>query len=182
MLRRLGPQFTRDSAAVHGLACRYRFVCFLRGLYECMSLIKSGFAGTGIAAVQGLSGLTKGDSVFIQKQERITKAFLSSTVAVNGLCTRSYLSPSSSFLQLTSDNPSHSSPFLTRIVVLIAYRLWTRQATLRDSRKAFGLTREAAIMAESGAIYSITLILVIATYASKSNSFNVFLDMVSKRS
>jgi len=63
--------------------------------------------------------------------------------------------------------------------VLIAYRLWSRQGTLRDSRKAFGLTREAAIMAESGAIYSITLILIIATYASKSNSFNVFLDMVS---
>jgi hypothetical protein len=63
--------------------------------------------------------------------------------------------------------------------VLIAYRQWTRQATLRDSRKAFGLTREAAIMAESGAIYSITVILIIATYASKSNSFNVFLDMVS---
>ncbi|KAI0280916.1 hypothetical protein BGY98DRAFT_282161 [Russula aff. rugulosa BPL654] len=106
--------------------------------------------GTGIAAVQGLSGLTKGDSVFIQKQERITKAFLSSTVAVNGLCT-----------------------------LLIAYRLWTRQATLRDSRKAFGLTREAAIMAESGAIYSITLIILIATYTSNSNSFNVFLDIVS---
>jgi len=106
--------------------------------------------GTGIASVQGLSGLTKGDSVFIQKQERITKSFLSSTVAVNGLCT-----------------------------LLIAYRLWMRQGTMRDSRKAFGLTREAAIMAESGAIYSITLILIIATYASKSNSFNVFLDMAS---
>jgi len=106
--------------------------------------------GTGIASVQGLSGLTTGDSVFIQKQERITKSFLSSTVAVNGLCT-----------------------------LLIAYRLWTRQATMRDSRKAFGLTREAAIMAESGAIYSITLILIISTYASKSNSFNVFLDMAS---
>src|SRR5260221_1608526 len=72
--------------------------------------------------------------------------------------------------------PSHC--FVTRAVVLIAYRLWTRQGTLRDSRKAFGLTREAVIMAESGAIYSITLILIIATYASKSNSFNVFLDMV----
>jgi len=106
--------------------------------------------GTGIAALQGLSGLTKGDSVFIQNQERITKSFLSSTVAVNGLCT-----------------------------LLIAYRLWTRQATMRDSRKAFGLTREAAIMAESGAIYSITLLILIATYTSDSNSFNVFLDIAS---
>lgn len=85
----------------------------------------------------------------------------------------------------SSTSPAHlgypSTPrhFLPCTTVLIAYRLWTRQATMRDSRKAFGLTKEAAIMAESGAIYSITLILVIATYASKSNSFNVFLDMVS---
>jgi len=62
--------------------------------------------------------------------------------------------------------------------VLIAYRLWTRQGFLHESPKAFGLTREAAILAESGAVYSINLILVIVTYASKSNSFNVFLDMV----
>jgi hypothetical protein len=59
---------------------------------EC-PLIKSGFTGTGIASVQGLSGLTKGDSVFILKQEKITKSFLSSTLAVNGLCTRSYPFP-----------------------------------------------------------------------------------------
>ena len=145
---------------------------------EC-PLIKAVFAGTGIASVQGLSGLTKGDSVFIQKQERITKSFLSSTVVVNGLCTRSYhvsLQHFSCSPRIIRPTPRH---FLARAVVLIAYRQWTRQATMRDSRKAFGLTREAAIMAESGAIYSITLILIIATYASKSNSFNVFLDMVS---
>jgi hypothetical protein len=51
---------------------------------------------------------------------------------------------------------------------------------MRDSRKAFGLTKEARIMAESGAIYAITVILIIATYTTKSNSFNVFLDAVSK--
>jgi len=106
--------------------------------------------GTGIAAVDGLSNLTKADSVFIQKQEKITKSFLASTTAVNGICT-----------------------------LLIAYRLWTRQHTMRDSRKAFGLTREARIMAESGAIYAITVLLIIATYATNSNSFNVFLDMAS---
>jgi hypothetical protein len=64
--------------------------------------------------------------------------------------------------------------------VLIAYRLWTRQGTLRDARKAFGLTREIAIMAESGVIYSTTALLIIATFSAKSNSFNVFLDMVSE--
>jgi len=106
--------------------------------------------GTGVAAVQGLSQLTKADTVFIQKQEKISKSFFSATTAVNGLCT-----------------------------LLIAYRLWTRQGTVRDSRKAFGLTREARIMAESGAIYAITVILIIATYTSQSNSFNVFLDMAS---
>lgn len=83
----------------------------------------------------------------------------------------------------SSTSPAHLGTFrhffFSPTVVLIAYRLWTRRATLRDSRKAFGLTKEAAIMAESGAIYSITLILIIATYASKSNSFNVFLDIVS---
>jgi hypothetical protein len=130
-------------------------------------------AGTGIASVQGLSGLTKGDSVFIAKQERITKAFLSSTVVVNGLCTCSYLSLSLGCTSLLTVVPPHCT------VVLIAYRLWTRQGTMRDSRKAFGLTREIAIMAESGVIYSVTALLIIATFTAKSNSFNVFLDMVS---
>ena len=49
---------------------------------------------------------------------------------------------------------------------------------MRDSRRAFGLAREIAIMAESGTIYSITALLIISTYSAKSNSFNVFLDMV----
>jgi len=106
--------------------------------------------GTGIAAVQGLSDLTNADTVFIEKQQRISKSFFACTTAVNGICT-----------------------------LLIAYRLWTRQSTMRDSRKAFGLTREARIMAESGAIYAVTVILIIATYTSDSNSFNVFLDMAS---
>ncbi|KAI0271305.1 hypothetical protein BC834DRAFT_435993 [Gloeopeniophorella convolvens] len=105
--------------------------------------------GTGVASVQGLSKLTTADTVFIQKQEKITKSFLSATVAVNGLCT-----------------------------LLIAYRVWSRQRSMRDSRKAFGLTKESAIIAESGAIYFTNLILVISTYTSKSNAFNVFLDMV----
>jgi hypothetical protein len=48
-------------------------------------------AGTGIASVQGLSGLAEGDSVFIAKQEKIAKSFFSSTITVNGLCLRSSL-------------------------------------------------------------------------------------------
>ena len=77
-------------------------------------------------------------------------------------------------LLLTTDNPLTPRHLPARTVVLIAYRQWTRQATMRDSRKAFGLTREAAIIAESGTIYSITLILLIATYASKLNGFKCF--------
>jgi hypothetical protein len=130
--------------------------------------------GTGVASVEGLSNLTTADTVFIQKQERITKSFFSSTVAVNGLCTRSFLSPVHLFVSLTP----FVFPFC--VAVLIAYRLWTRHHSARDSRKAFGFTREAEIMAGSGAIYSATLIIIIATYTTKSNSFNVFLDMVSE--
>ena len=82
-------------------------------------------------------------------------------------------------LSLRSCHPSLTLTLPFGVAVLISYRLWMRQHTMRDSRKAFGFTKEAAIMAESGAIYSVTLILIIATYASKSNSFNVFLDAVS---
>ncbi|KAH9041077.1 hypothetical protein EDB85DRAFT_1924102 [Lactarius pseudohatsudake] len=106
--------------------------------------------GTGVAAVQGLSGLAKGDSVFILKQEKISKSFFSSTVAVNGLCS-----------------------------LLIAYRVWVRQNPVRDSRKAFGLSREAAILVESAALYFVTLICLISTYTRQSNVFNVFLDVAS---
>jgi hypothetical protein len=106
--------------------------------------------GTGIAAVQGLSQLTRSDSIFIEKEEKISKAFFSSTVAVNGMCS-----------------------------LLIAYRVWARQNPVRDSRKAFSLAKEAAIVVESAAIYFVTLICVIATDTTKSNAFNVFLDMAS---
>jgi len=106
--------------------------------------------GTGIASVQGLSGLSKGDSVFIAKQEKIAKSFFSSTVAVNGLCS-----------------------------LLIAYRVWVRQNPIRDSRRAFSLSKEAAIMVESAGIYFVTLICLISTYTRESNAFNVFLDMAS---
>lgn len=87
-------------------------------------------AGTGIAAVQGLSGLTKGDSVFIQKQERITKSFLSSTVAVNGLCTCS-----SSFLHSSGCDLSNSP----RMALCSAHRLSALDAPRHFARCAPGL-------------------------------------------
>jgi hypothetical protein len=106
--------------------------------------------GTGIASVQGLSGIATGDSVFLARQEKIAKSFFSSTVAVNGLCS-----------------------------LLIAYRVWLRQNPVRDSRKAFTLSREGAIIIESAAIYFVTLICLIATWTSESNAYNVFLDAAS---
>jgi hypothetical protein len=106
--------------------------------------------GTGIASVHGLSQLASSDSIFIAKLEKISKAFFSSTVAVNGLCS-----------------------------LLIAYRVWVRQNPVRDSRRAFGLAKEAAIIVESAAIYFVTLICVISTDTTASNAFNVFLDMAS---
>ena len=63
--------------------------------------------------------------------------------------------------------------------MLIAYRVWVRQYPARDSRKAFGLSKEAAILVESAALYFVTLICLISTYTRQSNAFNVFLDMVS---
>lgn len=64
-------------------------------------------------------------------------------------------------------------------LVLIAYRVWMRQNPIRDSRRAFSLSKEAAIIVESAAIYFVTLICVISTDTTASNAFNVFLDMVS---
>ncbi|KAI0056488.1 hypothetical protein BV25DRAFT_1920929 [Artomyces pyxidatus] len=107
--------------------------------------------GTGIASIIQLSEVSlSSDSVFLAKQERVTKSFFSATLATNGLCT-----------------------------LLIAYRVWTRQRAMRDSRAAFNLTKESAIMAESGAIYSVNLIIVVSTYARQNNAFNVFLDMAT---
>ena len=93
-------------------------------------LMESNIAGTGIAAVQGLSGITKGNTVFIEKQEKITKSFLSSTVVVNGLCTRSYLSLGfgHTFLLLLSPLSNCS-----------AHRLSTLYAPRDDARFAQGL-------------------------------------------
>jgi hypothetical protein len=106
--------------------------------------------GTGIASVHGLSVLTRSDSIFIAKLEKISTAFFSSTVAVNGLCS-----------------------------LLIAYRVWVRQNPVRDSRRSFGLSKEAAIIVESATIYFVTLICVISTNTTASNAFNVFLDMAA---
>ena len=76
----------------------------------------------------------------------------------------------------------HSHVDLTSLhTVLIAYRVWVRQNPIRDSRRSFSLSKEAAIIVESAGIYFVTLICLISTYTRQSNAFNVFLDMVSFR-
>ena len=104
-------------------------------------LIKSDIAGTGIAAVQGLSGITKGNTVFIEKEERITKAFLSSTVVVNGLCTCPYLSPNlvtlPYSLRITSLRCSAhlvSALDASRLSARLAQGLWSREGNSNHGR------------------------------------------------
>ncbi|OCH86638.1 hypothetical protein OBBRIDRAFT_737646 [Obba rivulosa] len=110
--------------------------------------------GTGIAAVASLALLNPGETYYVQHQTRITEAFLSITLALNGICTG-----------------------------LIAARIWWHQHTTREFREhsglVFNLGHVATIMTESAAIYSATLLIMIATYVSeKTLAFNVFLDIV----
>jgi hypothetical protein len=49
----------------------------------------------------------------------------------------------------------------------------------RSYRRAFSLSKEAAIIVEAAGIYFVTLICLISTHSRDSNTFNVFLDMVS---
>jgi len=58
--------------------------------------------------------------------------------------------------------------------VLIAYRVWVRQNPIRDSRKAFRLSKAAVIVVESAGVYFITLVCLISTYTRQSNAFNLF--------
>jgi len=111
--------------------------------------------GTGIAATASLGLLNPGETFYVQHQTEITDAFFSTTLALNGICTG-----------------------------LIAFRIWWHQYSMREfdvrSSLSLNLGRISTIMIESGAIYSSTLIVMIATYASqKTLAFNIFLDITS---
>ncbi|OCH86633.1 hypothetical protein OBBRIDRAFT_212845 [Obba rivulosa] len=111
--------------------------------------------GTGIAATCSLGLLNPGETFYVQHQTEITEAFFSCTLALNGICTG-----------------------------LIAGRIWWHQQSMKGlnvhTGMAMSLGRVATIMVESGAIYSSTLIVMIATYVSqKTLAFNVFLDITS---
>ncbi|THH18348.1 hypothetical protein EW146_g2618 [Bondarzewia mesenterica] len=111
--------------------------------------------GTGIAAVIALTKLNPSQNFYVKEQARITETFFATTLAVNGLCT-----------------------------ALIAYRVWASQRLFASQNKEMkpfsGFSRIIVIVVESGAIYSTTLILVVATYVTQSTpAFNVFLDITS---
>ncbi|KAI0271304.1 hypothetical protein BC834DRAFT_435837 [Gloeopeniophorella convolvens] len=105
--------------------------------------------GTGIAAVYTLT-LISTDVVFDEKQERITNAFFSCTLAVNTVCT-----------------------------LLIAFRIWWSQRGTRDAKMGSSLSHVSVIVIESGAIYLTVLACVVASYTVKSLLFNIFLDITS---
>ncbi|KAJ7186130.1 hypothetical protein C8R46DRAFT_882029 [Mycena filopes] len=106
---------------------------------------------TGVA---GLWVLTRSvDSFFTESQLRVTSSFFGVTMATNSLAT-----------------------------ALIAFRVWRGQREMRGITTMSSLNNLLAVILESGkwVIYSIMLILVLATFAGKSTAaFNVFIDVVS---
>ncbi|KAI0040855.1 hypothetical protein FA95DRAFT_809781 [Auriscalpium vulgare] len=105
--------------------------------------------GTGIAAVYTLTRVST-NVIFNEKQEKVTNSFFSCTLALNAVCTG-----------------------------LIALRIWWSQRQNRETKVSSSLTHVTIILVESGAIYVVTLILLVATYSSHSILFNIFLDLAS---
>jgi hypothetical protein len=104
---------------------------------------------TGIWSTYTLSRVGQ-NIVFNQKQERITNSFFACTLALNAVCTG-----------------------------LIAFRIWRTQKHTRDAKMGSNLVQVSIIVIESGAIYLSALTCLVATYATNSISFNIFLDMTS---
>ncbi|KAI0066358.1 hypothetical protein BV25DRAFT_1821279 [Artomyces pyxidatus] len=59
---------------------------------------------------------------------------------------------------------------------LIAFRIWWQQP---ETRVSSNLTHVTIIFVESGAIYLVTLALLVGTYSAKADVFKVFLDITS---
>ncbi|KAI0065711.1 hypothetical protein BV25DRAFT_1798031 [Artomyces pyxidatus] len=117
--------------------------------------------GTGVAAVYTLT-LVSNDVIFNEKQEKITNSFFSCTLALNAICTG-----------------------------LIAFRIWWSQYQNREVRLSSNLMHLTIIIVDLvrqptipviGAIYLVTLILLVATYSVKAPAFKVLLDIVSSMS
>ncbi|OCH86646.1 hypothetical protein OBBRIDRAFT_761044 [Obba rivulosa] len=111
--------------------------------------------GTGITACCTLGLLKPGESFYVKTQAEISNAFFSTTLAVNGLCTG-----------------------------LIAGRVWWHQHSIKNLNVHRGVTfdvgRVATIMVESAAVYSATLIIVIAMYVTEiTAAFDAFRDITS---
>ncbi|KAI0063029.1 hypothetical protein BV25DRAFT_496880 [Artomyces pyxidatus] len=105
--------------------------------------------GTGIAAVYTVT-LISTDVYFNDRQEQVTNSFFSCTLALNAVCTG-----------------------------LIAFRIWWTQRLNRDTKISSNLSHVTMILIESGSIYLVSLIFLVATYSAHSLVFNIFLDLIS---
>jgi len=116
--------------------------------------------GVGLAAAQGLSKVTPTQTLFVQRQDNLTKSFFTVTLALNTLCSS-----------------------------LIAARIYYKQRQTRRSfedaramKPVDGdcLSHVAVIIIESGAIYSTLMVILVGTYAAEEiGIFSMFLDMTS---
>ncbi|KZV65350.1 hypothetical protein PENSPDRAFT_689981 [Peniophora sp. CONT] len=111
--------------------------------------------GAGIALPISLSHFKGSNLVnpsFVQKQENIDTTYFSSTFALNAMCTS-----------------------------LIAYRILKNQGEshpFRTGSESTRLSKVAVVVIESGAIYLVSLALLLSTYVRKSTVNYVFLDIV----
>jgi hypothetical protein len=62
---------------------------------------------------------------------------------------------------------------------LIAFRVWHVNRTLTNRRSRFQIWDASAILLESGALYSFTLIALMGTYGARSNAQYIVLDAVT---
>ncbi len=135
--------------------------------------------GVGLAAAQGLSKVTPKQTLFVQRQDNLTKSFFTVTLALNTLCS------CKSMLYLLRDTFEAK---LKNTPALIAARIYYKQ---RQTRRSFedaramkpvdgdSLCHVAVIIIESGAIYSTLMVILVGTYAAEEiGIFSMFLDMV----
>ncbi|KAI0313225.1 hypothetical protein OF83DRAFT_1142358 [Amylostereum chailletii] len=137
--------------AVSDLLILYRcFIVWERRMYVVVLPLLLYVADIGVG-IASVYTSSKGDAhAFSTEQERITNAFFSCTLALNALCTG-----------------------------LIAFRIAKSQRQTRATRGDSNLDQVTVIVVESGAIYVANLVIIVATFSSRSIVFNIFLDLLS---
>lgn len=100
--------------------------------------------------------------------QKFLLALLSLTLLTNFACTRTRI------VSIPSD-----MLILTLNLVLIAGRVW-RVNRMNNGRPGKDLAAPIVIIIESGAVYSLSLIIYIVTFATRNNSQIIMLDMVTQ--